>query len=168
MERSGNAGCGDLPRNGVSGIVRCPSLYRHCIFNEPGMVPRPRHCTPIAFSMTRPSRWGLSARVGTDGVVGDGRQSNCPDLSPKGSRTDWTERQKAFQLSDPQAENRQSVRSVTAEFAPGLGRTILPPPVGPGLCAMRFYRWRMDPIVVAPGRNVRSISTRVAPRFPLC
>jgi hypothetical protein len=57
MERSGNAGCDDLPCNGVSGLVRYPSLYRHCIFNEPGMG----HCTPIAFSMTRPSRWGLSA-----------------------------------------------------------------------------------------------------------
>jgi hypothetical protein len=57
----GNAGCDDVPRNGVSGVVRCSSLYRHCIFNEPGMASLPGHCTPIAFSMTLPSRWGLSA-----------------------------------------------------------------------------------------------------------
>jgi hypothetical protein len=95
------ATCGAI---GVSGIASCPSSYRYCIFNEPGMVPRPRHCTPIAFSMTRSSRRGLSARVGADRLVGAGRPSNCPDLSPKGSRTERTERQKRFQPSDHKAK----------------------------------------------------------------
>jgi hypothetical protein len=135
---------------GRNGSCRPSPLHSHCIFNDAS---------------------DFSARVGADG-----RQSNCPDLSRKGSRTDRTEDRID---SNPRITKRKSaicpicpICRFTAEFAPRLGPIGNAPPrdVGLGIMcnALLCLGLADGSDRGGPRTQCRSISTRVAPRFPLC